>query len=229
MERRRHKTGRFTFKLTAFILAAIILLTVCFYKMRPLIITYAESVAETILLDSANDAVVAILEEQGVSYNDMVTLTRNEAGQVTSLETDVVKVNSLKSLVSNRLSSLISEREYYELNIPAGTFLSNIYTNGLGPEVHFKMQLTATARVTFSHEFKSAGINQVLHIISVDMDIRGSLIVAGYKDGVSVATSAMAAQTVIVGITPEAFTQVIESENDNTAGLINDYGAVAGE
>ena len=61
------------------------------------------------------------------------------------------------------------------------------------------------------------------------MDIRGSLIVAGYKDGVSVATSAMAAQTVIVGITPEAFTQVIESENDNTAGLINDYGAVAGE
>ena len=108
-------------------------------------------------------------------------------------------------------------------------FLSNIYTNGLGPEVHFKMQLTATARVTFSHEFKSAGINQVLHIISVDMDIRGSLIVAGYKDGVSVATSAMAAQTVIVGITPEAFTQVIESENDNTAGLINDYGAVAGE
>ena len=111
MERRRHKKGRFTFKLTAFILAAIILLTVCFYKMRPLIITYAESVAETILLDSANDAVVAILEEQGVSYNDMVTLTRNEAGQVTSLETDVVKVNSLKSLVSNRLSSLISERE----------------------------------------------------------------------------------------------------------------------
>ena len=107
MERRRHKTGHFTFKLTAFILAAIILLTVCFYKMRPLIITYAESVAETILLDSANDAVVAILEEQGVSYNDMVTLTRNEAGQVTSLETDVVKVNRLKSLVSNRLPSLI--------------------------------------------------------------------------------------------------------------------------
>ena len=27
----------------------------------------------------------------------------------------------------------------------------------------------------------------------------------------------------------EAFTQVIESENDNTAGLINDYGALAGE
>ena len=48
-------------------------------------------------------------------------------------------------------------------------------------------------------------------------------------DPINVSTSAMAMQSLIVGATPEAFTQVTEEEGDNTAGLINDYGAVAGK
>ena len=50
----------------------------------------------------------------------------------------------------------------------------------------------------------------------------------GYKNSITAETSAVAAQTVMAGAVPDAYTNVIESENDNTAGLINDYGAVAG-
>lgn len=225
MRRRRHGENAFLIKITAVLLAVAVLITVCFYKMRPVILRYAESAAETLLLDASNKAILDILNEQGVSYNDIVTLSREESGRVTSLETDIVKINSLKSLISNRLSGIIADKEYYDLNIPLGTFFSSVYTSGYGPKIHFKMQLTATARVNFSHEFKSAGINQVLHIVMVDMDISGSLVITGYSDGISVKNQAMAAQTIIVGTTPEAFTNVIESELDNTAGLINDYGA----
>ena len=226
MKRRRRGENYALFKITVVLLVFSVAITACFYKMRPVIIRYAVSMAETILLDSANNAILDILKEEGVSYNDIVTLSRDGTGRVTSLETDIVKINSLKSLVSNRLSEIISQKEYYDLLIPLGTFLSSTYTSGFGPKIHFKMQLTATARVNFSHEFKSAGINQVLHIVMIDMDIRGGLIMTGYSGGISVSTSAMAAQTVIVGTTPDAFTNVIENEQDNTAGLINDYGAV---
>ena len=226
MRRRRHGENAFFIKITAVLLAVAVLITVCFYKMRPVILRYAESAAETLLLDASNKAILDILNEQGVSYNDIVTLSREESGRVTSLETDIVKINSLKSLISNRLSGIIADKEYYDLNIPLGTFFSSVYTSGYGPKMHFKMQLTATARVNFSHEFKSAGINQVLHIVMVDMNISGSLVIMGYSGGISVSNSAMAAQTIIVGTTPDAFTNVIESEQDNTAGLINDYGAL---
>ena len=226
MKRRRRRENFLLIKITAVLLAISVLITVCFYKMRPVILRYAESAAETLLLDASNKAILDILSEQNVSYNDIVTLSREESGRVTSLETDIVKINSLKSLISNRLSGIISENEYYDLYIPLGTFFSSTYTSGYGPKIHFKMQLTATARVNFSHEFKAAGINQVLHIVMVDMDISGSLVITGYNGGISVKNQAMAAQTIIVGTTPEAFTNVIESEQDNTAGLINDYGAV---
>ena len=226
MIRRRRGENAFLFKITAVLLAISVFITVCFYKMRPVIIRYAESAAETLLLDASNKAILDILNEQGVSYNDIVTLSRDETGRVTSLETNIVKINSLKSLISNRLSEIIASKEYYDLYIPLGTFFSSVYTSGYGPKLHFKMQLTSTARVNFSHEFKSAGINQVLHIVMVDMDIGGSLVITGYNGGISVSNAAMAAQTIIVGTSPDAFTNVIESEQDNTAGLINDYGAV---
>ncbi|MBR7133586.1 MAG: hypothetical protein IKD04_08670 [Clostridia bacterium] len=213
--------------LTALLLCVSILLAVCFCKMQPVIMRYAVSVAETIMLNSANDAVIRILDENDISYNDIVRLTSNSDGYVTSLEIDIYQVNNLKSRISNTVSQIIEEREFYEVLIPVGTFLGNTYTTGLGPRIKFNMQLTTTAFVNFSHEFKAAGINQVLHIIMVDMKINGSLIIVGYNKGISVETSAIAAQTVIVGKSPDAFTNVIEEETDNTAGLINDYGAIS--
>lgn len=221
---------------SAFLRFCVTLLLICalivsffFMRMRPVIIKYAESVAQTAMYNAANEAVLEILNENGITYGDISVLSRNENGNVTSAEIDIVKINTLKSAISGRLSRKVDEKEYYDIKIPIGTFFSNVYTNALGPKLRFKMQLTATAAVNFSHEFKSVGINQVLHIIMIDMDISGSFVTTGYRDSVTAKTSAIAAQTVIAGSVPDAYTNVIENENDNTAGLINDYGAVAGD
>ena len=98
--------------------------------------------------------------------------------------------------------------------------------NAMAEELENTQMLRSDFINNFSHEFKSVGINQVLHIIMIDMSISGSFVMIGYRGGVTAATSAIAAQTVISGAVPGAYTNVIESENDNTAGLINDYGAV---
>ncbi len=221
------KNRKYKLRLVLIILLCIIvLLSVTFYKMHPVIMRYAVSVAETIMLNSANEAILKILQENNVTYDDIARLTTNDDGYVTSLEIDVYEINRLKSSISNKTASIIDGKEFYDLAIPIGTFLGNTYTAGFGPSLKFKMQLTSTAFVNFRHEFKAAGINQVLHIIMVDIDIKGSLILTGYNKGICASTSAIAAQTVIVGKTPEAFTSVIESQTDNTGGLINDYGAM---
>jgi len=198
-----------------------------YFWMKPVITTFAESTAETIMLNSANDAIIEILEKGNITYDDIVNLSSNNDGYVTSLEIDIFHVNNLKSKISNEISNIIAKRENYGFGIPIGTFFGNSYTNGVGPKINFKMQITTTAFVDFSHEFKSAGINQVLHIINVEIKIKGNLVVAGYNKSISVSTKAIAAQTVIVGKSPDAFTNVLESPTDNTGGLINDYGAIA--
>lgn len=223
---KKHRKNRVLLVFLVAILIFAIIFSCFIYFMNPVIMKYAVSVAETTMLNSANNAVVEILSKNVISYSDIVNLSKNSDGYVTSLEIDIYEINYLKSLIANKTSSIVDSREYYDIKIPIGTFLGNTYTAGYGPKLNFKMQLTCTAFVDFRHEFKSAGINQVLHLVMIDINIKGNLIIMGYNKGINVSTSAIAAQTVIVGKSPDAFTNVIEQETDNTAGLINDYGAV---
>lgn len=227
MRYRRRRQNHTKLILCVFMVLVMIILTVTYYLMQPVILRFATSVAETVMLNCANQAIVNVLGGGNISYKDIVLLTENSEGYVTSLEIDVLQINNLKSKISNEMSRLISDEERYDISIPIGSFFGNTYTNGFGPDIKLNMQITTTCFVDFSHEFKAAGINQVLHIVNVDIDIKGSFVVIGYNKSVSASTTAIAAQTVIVGKTPDAFTNVVESPTDNTGGLINDYGAIA--
>lgn len=211
------------------VLIFLIIIGFSSYKILPVIKRYAESVAETVMLDSANQAVINVLKEQDITYDEIARLSRDSNGAVQSLEIDVDKINSFKSRISNEISKIVASREDFKMSIPIGSFFDTPYTAGLGPAIPFKMKMTSTSFVDFTHEFRAAGINQVLHLIHVKIKVRGSFVNAWYRGGVTVETTAIAAQTVIVGAVPEAFTNVIEGAEDNTAGLINDYGALTGE
>ncbi len=212
-----------------FLLLLILIFAVSYFQMLPVIKRYAESVAETTMLNAANSAVINVLKNENINYNDIAKLSKSDDGSIQSLEIDTYKINLLKSLISNEVSTIVDLKESYSVKIPIGSFLNSPYTTGVGPKISFKMQLTSTAFVDFKHEFRSAGINQVLHLIHIKISIRGSIVAPWYTGAINVQTSSIAAQTVIVGATPDAFTNVIEEVDDNTAGLINDYGAIAGE
>ena len=66
------------------VLFLVILLIIGFsyYKMLPVIKRYAESVAETVMLNCANEAIVRILDNGGVSYDEIAKLSRNADGAV---------------------------------------------------------------------------------------------------------------------------------------------------
>lgn len=211
--------------ITVIFLIFSILLSICYCGMRPVILRHAVNTARTILLNVANQAILDVLEEENVSYKDIVTLSSGENGYITSIQTDITKINRLKSSISNRMTELLAKKEYYEISIPLGTFLLNEFTNGIGPKFVFKMQLSATPVVNFEHEFKEAGINNILHLVIIKMEISGGLIIFGFSDSVCASTTAIAAQTIIVGLVPDAITHIVETTDDDTAGLINDYGS----
>ena len=223
---RRTRIQKWCFRGIVLFFCVLLGTTLFFAEIRPLVIRYAVSYAETLFLTSADEAVIRVLDERNITYQDIIRLSRNAEGAVTSAETDIVKINTLKSSISKKLADLVASKEQYTLSIPLGAFFSYAYMGGWGPAISFPMQCTATARVNFSHEFKDAGINQVLHIVMVDLEITGSLIMLGSRENVRVNTSVFAAQTLIVGAVPEAFTNVIENGSD-LAGTLNDYGAAS--
>lgn len=223
--KRKPKKRLFAFMLCLTVLCVVFISL--YSKMRPVILRYAVSEAETIFLTSANTAVLNVLADENFSYDGIVNLSTDSDGYATNLKIDIYEINILKSKIANATNNLILQNDRYGFFIPFGTFFGGEYFVGLGPDIPFNMQLTSTVFVDFEHEFKSAGINQTLHTVKVKIAVSGSLIVSGYHEPINVSTSVIAAQTVIVGNSPDAFTNVIENENDNTAGLINDYGSIS--
>jgi sporulation protein YunB len=178
------------------------------------------------MLNAANTAVVELLSEENISYGEIAKLSYDEEGTVKSLEIDTKAVNLFKSLISNKIMEIISKETRYTVLIPLGTLSGSEYLMGLGPDIPFYMQLTETAKVDFKHKFTDAGINQVLHQIIVDIDITANIIMLGFSKGFSVSTTAIAAETVIVGAVPDSFTNVIEEPGDDIADEIFNYADI---
>lgn len=209
------------------ILAVVILLLTVFIcvdkRMRNVICDYSASVGETVIIRTVDETVSNIFTENNITYDDLVSLSRDETGQVTSLEVNAAKMNYIKSQISVRVADEVFKKERFTLAIPLGTIIGNEYTVGRGPNIKFKMQITTTVIADFESKFYAAGINQVLHQIHIKVKANGQTIIPWYRSAFNVQTSVIAAQTVIVGITPDAYTNVTEAGAD-TIDDIFDFG-----
>ena len=197
-----------------------------FISVKPFAFTYAKSEAETIILNAVNEAVLCVLAQNNITYNNISNISRDSDEKITGIEIDIEKVNLLKSSISNEIARIVATRNRYDLNIPIGTLLGSEYTTGYGPKIRFKMQLTETAILDFESRFESAGINNVLHQIIIKIDVNASVLMMGCTDSFSVSTTALAAQTVIAGDVPDSFTNVIEYPENDLADEIFNFGEV---
>ncbi len=202
--------------ISALLIISIILISL-FLKIRPILIASARNTAKTIMLNATNTAVVNIIDKYDICYDKISRISRNSSGEVTSVEVDIAQINIFKSAIAAEISSIVSKNREYKLRIPIGTLIGNDYLVGLGPKLPFNMQMSEVAVVDFESEFTDAGINHVLHRIIIKIDLNASILMIGATDNFSVSTTAIAAQTVIVGATPDSFTNVEEYPGDDIA------------
>lgn len=226
MNKRKRRKQRTVICITAVLLSFNIIILTFVFRMRPVIIGSAESAGERILINAANEALILTFNENEITYDDIVELSTDSSGRVTSVEIDAVALNLLKSRIALKISEIVSSQENYSTYIPIGTFLGSEFTSGLGPKIEFSMQIVTSSVVDIKSEFIEAGLNQVAHRISLVINMSGRLVMAGISDSFTASTNAVIAETVIVGITPDAFTQVIGSDESSIADDISNYGAV---
>ena len=197
-----------------------------YFKTKSLIRVHAQSSAKTIMINAANDAVLNVLRDNDISYDDISVVSVGKDNYITGIEINTVKINTLKSAVSKEISKILSRNEFYEISIPLGSLISDEYTVGLGPKIKFKMQLSATSVPDFKSSLTDAGINQVMHQILININISGNIIMLASSNAFNVSTTVIAAQTVIAGKVPESFTNVVEEPGDDVADEIFNYADI---
>ncbi|MGN0640159.1 MAG: sporulation protein YunB [Oscillospiraceae bacterium] len=199
------------------------LLVIMDLSFRPIIETVNAYECHEMVTRVINDAVLAELENENADYSKLVNLTTNADGEVISLESNVMNINKLKTRIAQRLEREIERLSEVDIQIPIGTLLGIQLLHGKGFSVGMTVQPMGFATASIISEFSDAGLNQTLHRIVIEINAEVDAIIPGFSTRVPVKTTIVAAETVIVGRVPNAYTHVVASESLD--GYLNDYGA----
>lgn len=184
-----------------------IIVGLIFFEIRakPVIIEVAVAQSENIASSIIESAINSVLYENGITYSSLVDIEKDDSGRVTTVKADTIKMNMLKSEIGAEISNDILETDSREISIPLGTILGISALSGKGPKVKTTVTLASNVTSTIKNTFTSAGINQTLHEIFVNVNATIYVIMPKNSATAEVNSNYCIAQTVIIGTVPETF------------------------
>ena len=174
-------------------------------KLRPVLETTATSKATNLMVQAIDIAVDNCLQENDMSYRDFVTLGTDSAGKVTSITINTVANSRFKRQVVEAVIRQLGAMDSEALRIPLGTLTEQPLLSGAGPRVRVKVDSVGEVTADYANTFTSAGVNQTLHRVCLDITATVYLFLPGEILPVSVSSSVCVAETVIVGETPDTY------------------------
>ena len=205
---RRLRRGLPTWVLTWLVAAGVMLCAVRVTEraLRPVLAAAARYQVRSQVTAAVEQWAARDLQERGVDYSDFVTITRNEAGEITALSADMARLNLLRAELSAHLLERLEDSQL-ELTIPVGSLLPIEPTWARGPELHLRALALGTASAEFESEFTSAGINQTRHRLWLRLSVPVTVLLPGGGEELTVDSRLCVAETVIVGQVPQTWFQ----------------------
>lgn len=202
--RRRNKPPMLIF---IFVLLCLFLVAVCVIEVMalPVFKEVAGSQAENMVNNAIEDAIMRVLKENNITYSSLVDIEKDSTGRVSTVKADTIKMNELKSDINRAVSEEIAEIDTCQIQIPIGTVIGISAVSGKGPRIKAEATIASNVNLSIDNQFSSAGINQTLHEIIVNISATVYVIMPRARTTEQVETNFCVAQTVIIGTVPDTF------------------------
>ncbi len=202
------------------VLLAGVVLTIC--QLRPLMLDSAVKLLRNTADAVVNRAVLDVFEDMMLEYDDLMVVSSDEMGRITSLRANARTINELKARVSLEVHRALETAKELSVGIPLGTLSGVTVLSGLGPMIPCRALGSAVPQVQLQYHFDGAGINQTLHSILMTVAVPLSVTMPLQGQDTEVKCSFLVGETVLVGMVPDSYTNVI-SDPEVADDLFN-YG-----
>ena len=208
-KRKRKKTNKK--RNAVFIIFICIVLTAVFalnHALRMKLRDIAVYKCKNSATDMINKSIQNTLDDLDFTYSDLVEINKNSENEITSVSCVSSKINSLKTNISNEINKGFENQDKNGFSIAVGTISGINLFSGVGPDITVHFEKEGSVKTNIKSSFSSAGINQTLHriYIEVSSDIVAVAAAGTYKS--SVETEFLLAETVIVGEIPERYASI---------------------
>ena len=209
--RRGPRPERGSGRLLALVIGVGLALAVIFLidsALRPTLTALAQARVENAVTRIVNDAVDGTLTSEAISYSDLVTLEKDAAGQVSVLAANTAQLNALRAEILGKVLAQVEQLDSQELGVPLGSLTGFATASDLGPVLPVRVLTAAVPTADFENVFTSAGINQTLHRIMLNVRVECTLLIPGGTVDTAVEAQVCAAETLLVGQVPDAYLEL---------------------
>lgn len=189
---------------TTLLLALIIsVYFICLLELR------LRPVVEELAARQVNNRVTAelnaALSDLQVGYNSLVDIQRGEDGTIIAVTSDMEQINHIRAEGIKAAISTIAAIDVHTLGVPMGSLFDFDLLWAKGPEIQVHSLVTGTVNTRVYSDFSSAGINQTLHRILMDLEVPLIVLLPGGRGETLVCITVCLAETAIVGQVPQTY------------------------
>ena len=204
--KKKRRRGRFFLFLTLFLSLSVLLLVYFQRNVTRVLVSISEATMRASTTVAVNDAVYYTLSDE-MRYSDLVTILRNEQGDIVSFSANPLKINKIARDPASISQSNLKNLSLNGIPVPLGALTGIEALAGLGPSIHFRIIPVSSVSCGFSSAFESVGINQTKHSIYLNVVADISIVMPSSTENFAVTTQILVGESVIVGKVPDTFLQ----------------------
>lgn len=186
-----------------FLVFSIIFVILFEIYIRPLENKILENRAKVLVEDRISEIADDVISQKEYDYSNLLKKTLSKNKTVTSLSVNTTEVNKLQNEFSDIFQNKMDDRITQYFSVPIGDLINLYFLSTKGPEITFSYDITGSVDVQLKSDFKSSGINQTVHIVTMVVEAEIVFISNSYMENMFIENEFAVSETVIVGDTPD--------------------------
>lgn len=164
----------------------------------------SESKVRSLATKAVGGAIYEIVNQADI-YNDLITISKNNDGDVAMIQANSIQINLLTRKLTRLATSNLEQIGVQGIDIPIGTFSGMPILVGRGPSINIKMIPIGSISSSFKSEFTNAGINQTNHRIYVTIKSKINVVLPTANQTVETSTQVLICENIIIGKIPSTY------------------------
>lgn len=187
-------------------------------SIKPIMEQQCKSMAKSIATKISNNEATEVMKKY--KYEDLLIITKDNNGNVKMVGTNIITVNEIISDIPVHIQEELEKSENNNFNIRLGSFFGTNVLSGIGPNVNFKMEIAGNLDTDLRSEFKSAGINQTLHRIYLEVKCNVIILTPFETIQEQIVNQVLLAEGIIAGEVPSSYYNLEGLTKDNVIDII---------
>lgn len=194
------------------ILIVVILLTVLVFwyiyaVVNPIVVETSEAKIKSLTQTTLSNSVLNIVSNEENLFDELVKYTYSNENKISLISVSSIKANLLARQITNHAQSQLDSVTSTGVEIHMGAFTGITVLASWGPLVKVGLSPIGTVTATFKSEFVSAGINQTVHKIFINLQSSVFVVLPTSSPKIDAHTEVLITETLIVGEIPSTYLQ----------------------